>query len=196
MNKIELLSIAVAIAMDGCAASFTAGMNTKTVRPFYAIKLSFIIALFHMLLPILGWSVGIGLANKMLTINVFIAFILLSIVGIKMIVDNYKDLNKPFQVVNISYEYKFKIILGLAIATSIDASAVGLTFVCVGIKSIYVVFIDCLVIGVITFLLCICAVNVGCKFGSKFKNKTGYFGGGILLLIGIKMFIEKLIELI
>lgn len=193
MNYFELISISIGLAMDAFAVSLTAGVRTAKVRPLYALKLAFCFGLFQMIMPIIGWLAGIGFSSKIMSVDKYIAFVLLFIIGVHMVVETYQNNKKPEEIKNKSIEYNLKQIIGLAIATSIDALAVGVTFVCSGVSNISTLLIDCSVIGIITLALCFPAVYLGKKIGSKLASKSGYLGGIILIIVGIKMLIEKLI---
>lgn len=192
MNKLELLSIAFGLAMDAFAVSITAGLKCKKVRFLYALKLALFFGVFQMIMPMIGWLAGVGFSTKIMSVDKYIAFVLLAFIGGKMIIETYRESKEGNNVDNKAYEYTIKIIIGLAVATSIDALAVGITFVCTGISSMNAIFINSSIIGAVTLGLCLCAVYIGNKFGEKFTNKAGYFGGAILILIGIKMLIEKI----
>ncbi|MEG1614957.1 MAG: manganese efflux pump MntP family protein, partial [Oscillospiraceae bacterium] len=136
---------------------------------------------------------GVGFSEKVSAIDKYIAFVLLTIIGVKMIVETNKDKRNDEPVCKME-EQSTKIIIGLAIATSIDALAVGVTFACTGVKLFSTLLYYCGIIGVITFVICFVGTYLGEKFGSKLADKAGYLGGGILVLMGLKMLIEKLIE--
>ncbi|MEG0979867.1 MAG: manganese efflux pump MntP family protein [Oscillospiraceae bacterium] len=193
MKITAIISIALGLSMDAFAISLTSGMTVKKLRASYAAKLATFFGLFQMLMPIIGWLAGVGFSEKVSAIDKYIAFVLLTIIGVKMIVETNKDKRNDEPVCKME-EQSTKIIIGLAIATSIDALAVGVTFACTGVKLFSTLLYYCGIIGVITFVICFVGTYLGEKFGSKLADKAGYLGGGILVLMGLKMLIEKLIE--
>ena len=133
-------------------------------------------------MPLFGYFAGTHLANKFQTLDHWVAFILLGIIGGKMIKDSFskkeeKAKENPFQ---------FTKILVLAIATSIDALAVGVTFAFLKINIVKAVII----IGLITFCLSIAGVKIGNVFGAKYKSKAEFIGGAILVLLGVKILVN------
>ncbi len=193
MKLTEILSIALGLSMDAFAVSLTSGMMVKKLHTAYAAKLAFFFGLFQMLMPVIGWLAGVGFSEKVTAVDKYIAFVLLTAIGVKMFVETYKD-QKSEKSMDKADEYGLKVIFGLAIATSIDALAVGVTFACTGITVFSTMIEYCAIIGVITFVMCFAGTFLGKKFGTKLADKAGYLGGGILVIMGFKMLIEKLIE--
>lgn len=191
MNLSELIYIAVGLSMDAFAVSITSGMIVKNLRVSYAAKLAVFFGLFQMFMPVIGWLAGLGFSEKVVAVDKYIAFVLLTAIGIKMIIETYKEqkITEPTQKAD---EHRLKVIAGLAIATSIDALAVGVTFACTGITTFSTLVRYCGIIGVITLFMCFVGAYIGKKFGKLLANKAGYFGGLILVVMGIKMLIEKI----
>ena len=140
-------------------------------------------------MPFLGWLLGAGFSEKLEAVGPYIAFALLSVIGGKMIFDSLRKKDEerkdlPPQLGNL---------LVLALATSIDAFAVGVTFALNGAQTAPQVLWACLLIAAITFVLCTAGFFVGRRFGGLFSGKAALFGGGLLILIGVKMLVEHLI---
>ena len=193
MKITEILSIALGLSMDAFAVSLTSGMMVKKLRTSYAAKLAILFGLFQMVMPIIGWLAGVGFSDKVAAIDKYIAFILLTFIGVKMLVETYKD-QKSEKSADKAEEQSLKVIIGLAIATSIDALAVGVTFACTGVTIFSTVIAYCSIIGIITFIMCFAGTYLGKKFGGKLADKAGYLGGTILVLMGLKMLVEKLLQ--
>ena len=183
MGIIEILLIAVGLAMDAFAVSVCKGLAMKKLNWEKAIIIALYFSIFQALMPILGYLLGIAFESIITQIDHWIAFVLLLIIGIKMI-------NEVFKEEKQSYDdsVNFKVMLVLSIATSIDALAVGITFAFLNTNIILAVSI----IGIITFLLSLLGVKIGNRFGNKYEKKAQIIGGIILIIIGIKILIDHL----
>ena len=185
MSIISIFLTAVGLAMDAFAASITIGINiSKENKRKIALKTGMFFGGFQAVMPFIGWLLGVNFIEYIEKIDHWIAFVLLSFIGGKMIFeslkkDNYKKDEK---------EYSNKSFFLLAIATSIDALAVGVSFAFLNVNILYAV----IMIGIVTMLLSIMAVYLGKVLGEKFKNKAELFGGAILIVIGIKILLEHL----
>ena len=133
-------------------------------------------------MPLIGYLLGISFQNLIVSIDHWIAFILLGIIGINMIKESLGDDE------NINDSFSFKDMLPLAIATSIDALAIGITFAFLKVNIILAIFF----IGTITFVFSALGIKIGSIFGDKFKNKAELIGGIVLIIIGIKILFEHL----
>lgn len=189
MNLSQIIYIAIGLSMDAFAVSLTNGMTVKKLRFTYALKLAVFFGGFQMLMPIIGWLAGVGFSEKVSAVDNYIAFIVLAFIGIKMIIDSHKQCNCE-DIKEKSEESSLKIIVCLAIATSIDALAVGVTFACTGITLFSTIMMYCAIIGAVTLAICLAGVYMGKRFGSVLANKSGYLGGAILLIIAVKMLIQ------
>ena len=153
------------------------------------VKHAFIIALFfggfQAAMPLAGWALGTYFEKYITSIDHWIAFILLSIIGGKMI---YEAVKPEEECSSISSRLNIKELLVMAVATSIDALAVGITFAFLKVN----IALSVSLIGIITFILSFIGVMVGNRFGSKYKNKAVLAGGIVLILIGIKVLLEHL----
>lgn len=183
MNLFELFILAVGLAMDAFAVSICKGLG----MPKTTIKNTFIVGIwfgsFQALMPVFGYFLGYSFRDKIVTVDHWIAFILLFIIGINMIKEAF---SKEEEETDASLS--FQIMLLMAIATSIDALAVGvsLAFMKVNILS------AALFIGIITFLLSAAGVKIGNIFGTKYKSKAEMAGGIILIFLGTKILLEHL----
>ena len=183
MSLFEIILIGIGLSMDAFAVSVCKGLSMKRL----SIKKSLIIAayfgLFQALMPVIGYFVGKTLSSYVEAVDHWIAFALLALIGANMIRESFsKEENKSNDSVN------FKTMLLLAIATSIDALAVGVTFSFLKVN----LLLSVIIIGVITFILSLLGVKIGNKFGDKFDSKAELTGGIILILIGLKILLEHL----
>lgn len=183
MNLISLFIIAVGLSMDAFAVSICKGLAMKKI----SIGKSLIVGLwfggFQALMPALGYLLGSQFDTYITSIDHWIAFVLLSIIGGNMIKE---ALSKEEEHANDSLAFKEMLIL--AIATSIDALAVGVTFAFLKVQIVPAV----LFIGVITFTLSAIGVKIGNIFGCRYKSKAELAGGIILIVMGIKILLEHL----
>lgn len=181
MNVIEGIIIGASLALDALAVSICKGLEINKFNLKSIIKIGIYFSIFQMLMPTLGFLLGSSFENLIRSIDHYIAFILLFILGIKMIKEK-ED--------NIKEGLSFKIMIYLSIATSIDAFAVGIAYVC-AYGSIFVIR-TILIIGIITFILSSIGVIIGIRFGSCFKGYTNILGGAVLILIGVKILLSHL----
>ncbi len=183
MKAIEIILLSIGLAMDAFAVSVCKGISIKKVTWKKSIIIGIYFGIFQALMPTIGYFLGKAFEKIITSTDHWIAFILLSAIGGNMIKNsfnsNYEDYND---------DIRFKTMIVLAIATSIDALAVGITFAFLNVNLILSVSI----IGVITFLLSILGTKIGNKFGDKYQNKAEFIGGIILILIGIKILLEHL----
>ena len=185
MDILSICLIALGLAMDAFAVSIARGftINTSRVKNALIIALSF--GLFQAIMPVIGWASGSLFKDLIEYIDHWIAFALLSFIGIKMIHESFKitKKDKKIDVLNL------RILLILSIATSIDALAVGVTLSFLDVT----IIMPALMIGIITFSLSFMGVFIGNKFGHFFENKIEALGGIILIGIGIKILLEHLL---
>jgi putative Mn2+ efflux pump MntP len=182
----EIIGIAVGLSMDACAVSITLGLSVKKPKIIEIIIPGVYFGFFQALMPLIGYLAGNNFAKKIQHLDHWIVFVLLGFIGGNMIRDSLskekEELHEnPFQFIKM---------LLLAIATSIDALAVGITFAFFELN----IFIAVLIIGLTTFCLSIIGVKVGHLFGAKFKAKAEFAGGAVLVLLGIKILIEHLLS--
>ena len=179
----ELIAIAVALSMDVFAVSVCKGLSVKKVRLSHALIAGLYFGGFQAMMPLIGYLLGSQFEELITSIDHWIAFALLAFIGANMI---REALGKKEDELNDSFA--FKVMLPLAVATSIDALAVGVTFAFLKVDIIPAV----LLIGATTFLLSALGVKIGSLFGLRFKKKAELFGGIVLILIGLKILLEHL----
>ena len=181
MGLLELFILAVGLSMDAFAVSVCKGLSVKKMEPKHALICGAYFGGFQALMPTIGYLLGSQFESMITQIDHWIAFVLLGIIGINMIKESREDeeLNASFDV---------KTMLALAVATSIDALAVGVTFAFLHVNIVWAVTF----IGCTTFILSAIGVKVGNVFGMKYKSKAEFVGGLILILMGIKILLEHL----
>ena len=185
MTLWELFIIAVGLSMDAFAVSICKGLSVKKVTFGHAAICGGYFGAFQAIMPVIGFVLGVQFKDLITSVDHWIALILLCLIGANMI---RESLSKEEEEMDCSF--CFRAMLPLAIATSIDALAVGVTFAIMDIGSKIVFAV--LFIGVITFILSAIGVKIGNVFGAKFKAKAEFFGGVVLILMGLKIFLEDL----
>lgn len=189
MGFLELALIGVGLSMDAFAVSICKGLSMRKVDKKYMLVLAAFFGGFQALMPTLGWFLGSQFQTYITAIDHWIAFILLTLIGGKMILDVIKEKGENEEVCpDDSVRIDLKEFFLLAVATSIDALAVGITFAFLQVKLASSVTI----IGCITFCFTIAGVLIGNAFGTKFKDKATILGGVILIAIGVKILLEHL----
>lgn len=193
MSLFELFVLAIGLSMDAFAVSICKGLSMKKV----SIKQCGIVGIyfggFQGLMPLIGYILGVQFKDYITSIDHWIAFILLGLIGINMIRESMEKDDEEINLSETAAEseediLKFKNMIMLAIATSIDALAVGVTFAFLQVDIVPAVSF----IGIITFVLSMIGVKIGNIFGTKFKSKAEFAGGAILILIGLKILLEHL----
>lgn len=193
MDYISVICIAIGLAMDAFAVSVSNGATTKNLKLPYSIKLSLFFGGFQFLMPVIGWFVGKAGEGFISQVDHWVAFVLLGFIGGKMIADYIKEKKEE-----ISTEKKERLsnrtIFVLAIATSIDALATGVILPsAVGASTYKLMLVSVIIIGVITFIICMLGVYLGKLFGVLLSRYSTIFGGTVLILIGGKILFEHLI---
>ena len=183
----ELFLIGVGLAMDAFAVSVCKGLAMDKVNKKQAVVIGLYFGGFQALMPFIGWFLGVSFQKYITSIDHWIAFILLVFIGGKMILEAVKDPDIE-EIREKDPPLDHKEMLMLAVATSIDALAVGITFAFLDTPIVEAVVI----IGVTTFALSVFGVFVGNFFGTKYKKKAEIAGGIILILIGVKILLEHL----
>lgn len=182
MSIIEIILIGIGLSMDAFAVSICKGLSLKSINIKNSIIVGLYFGIFQGLMPILGYLLGINFESFITSIDHYIVFILLLILGINMIKDSLNTNEE------LNDKLDFKTMLVLSVATSIDALAVGISFAFLQVN----IIISSLIITMITFIFCSIGVIVGNKVGNKCGSKAMMLGGIILILIGIKILIEHL----
>ena len=183
MNILEILLISVGLAMDAFAVAICKGLSMKKINLKKILIVGVYFGLFQAIMPVVGYFLGSFFEELVTQVDHWVAFILLSIIGINMIKEIF---SKDEEECNDSVDFKTMVVL--AIATSIDALAVGITFAFLKTN----ILIAALTIGIVTFLISVAGVKIGNKFGDKFEKKAQLAGGVILILIGLKILLEHL----
>lgn len=189
MGLFEIIFIGIGLSMDAFAASICGGIKIKERKVKYALIMALFFGAFQAIMPVIGYFAGKAFSDFIVKIDHYIAFILLSFLGGKLIVENILERKKIVECdCEKEYKFSYKETFVLAIATSIDALAVGVTFAFLKVN----VLLSVSVIGLLTFALCIIGVFIGNLTGEKFKSKAEIFGGIVLILIGLKILLEHL----
>lgn len=191
MNLLELFIIAVGLSMDAFAVSICKGLSMRKLQFKNALIVGLYFGIFQGGMPLLGYFLGVQFQDKITSFDHWIAFVLLGIIGFKMIKESLeKEPEQELATDDISEELSFKNMTILAIATSIDALAVGVTFAFLNVDILPAVSF----IGIVTFVLSMVGVKIGNIFGTKYKSKAELAGGLILVLMGIKILVEHLVS--
>lgn len=185
MGIISILLIAIGLAMDVTAVSLTIGINSNENNKLsMALKSGLTFGLFQGLMPLIGWLLGIKFTSYIEKVDHWIAFGLLVFIGGKMFVEGIRNDQDEEE----SKDYSAKRFVLLAIATSIDALAIGVSFAFLNVNILSAVSI----IGITTFIFSIIAVYLGQILGSIFKSKAEILGGVILIFMGSKILVDHL----
>ena len=183
MGALEILLISIGLAMDAFAVSICKGLSMKTMNWKKAIVVGAYFGTFQALMPVIGYFLGVGFESLVTKIDHWIAFVLLVLIGISMLKEAF---SKNSEQHDDSIGFRTMVIL--AIATSIDALAVGITFAFLQVNMI----LADIMIGIVTFIICVLGVKIGNKFGDKYERKAEVVGGLILIFMGIKILLEHL----
>ena len=202
MGIIDVILIGIGLSMDAVAVSVSNGIADSKMKWRKILLIAGAFGIFQGIMPFLGYLLGSVFARFISMIAPYLAFALLGFIGGKMIIEAIRDMKNPDkETLEEEGKAKEKLTIGIlliqAVATSIDAFAVGVNMACYescGNMSI-AVWLACIIIACITFILCTVAVLVGKKTGDVFSDKATLVGGIILVVIGIKMLIEGIISL-
>lgn len=184
---ISLFLIGVGLAMDAFAVSVCKGLSMQKVNKKQTAVIGLFFGGFQALMPVVGWALGVRFKKYITNIDHWIAFILLVLIGANMIREAVSDKGEEADV-EMDPPLRIKEMLLLAIATSIDALAVGVTFAFLK----YPIAEATVIIGCTTFVLSVIGVYVGNIFGKKYEKRAEIVGGVILILIGTKILLEHL----
>ena len=185
MGLLELFILAIGLSMDAFAVSVCKGLATQRVNPKHMIIAGIWFGGFQALMPLIGYFLGTAFEKYVTAVDHWIAFILSGAIGGNMIKEAFSGGENE-----ADGSFGFKTMLVMAIATSIDALAVGITFALLPDVNIVAAVSF---IGVTTFILSAVGVKIGNVFGAKYKSKAELAGGIILIILGIKILIEHLI---
>lgn len=184
MDIVSLLALAVGLSMDAFAVSVCKGLALKKVNAKHMCIVGAWFGGFQALMPTIGYLLGVRFEQYITAIDHWIAFVLLALIGANMI----REAVSPGEDEEADASLGFKTMLLMAVATSIDALAVGITFAFLSVNIIPAA----LTIGVTTFALSAVGVKVGSVFGLKYKKRAEIAGGVILCLLGLKILLEHL----
>lgn len=178
----QILLMSFSLAMDAFSVSIVGGMKSQTAKIVQALKVAVFFGTFQAVMPLIGWSIGEATKSFIDAVDHWVAFILLGIIGIKMIHEASSDNDEKKNILNT------RTLLMLAIATSIDALIVGITLSFFNIP----LFISVGAIGIVTFILSFIGFLFGRQIGVLFGRRVEILGGIVLIIIGLKILIEHL----
>lgn len=181
MSAIELFLIGISLSMDAFAVSICKGLSVGKIKPKHMILAGLWFGGFQALMPLIGYMLGSTFEQYIVSIDHWVAFILLGVIGFNMVKESKEEEHQDAS-------FAFKAMLVLAIATSIDALAVGVTFAFLQVDIILAIS----PIGVTTFVFSAAGIKIGSIFGAKYKSKAELFGGIVLIAMGTKILIEHL----
>lgn len=187
MDGITLVLLALGLSMDAFAVSISNGIAYGKITRQRIVITAAMFGLFQGLMPVIGFFAGVVFSGFISSIDHWVALILLGFIGVKMIFDAIEDAKNPTAECETCV-FTFKILMMQAIATSIDALAVGISFAALDAN----IFSGASLIAVITFLCCLIGGFLGKKFNDLFASKATFVGGVILIGLGIKIFLEHM----
>ena len=188
MGFLELFLIGVGLSMDAFAVAICQGLSMTRIKWGHALTVGLYFGGFQALMPFIGWMLGSQFAARIQSFDHWIAFILLMLIGGNMLREALSGEEDEAEAAAIGAGLDHKKLFLMAIATSIDALAIGITFA----------FLDtailpaCGIIGTTTFCISVAGVAVGCWFGARYKKRAELTGGVILMLLGVKILLEHL----
>ena len=184
MEYFTIFLIAIGLCFDSFAVSVSSGLTHQKIKFHQALRIAFSLAFFQGLMPLVGWMLGYSLKFYMIEWDHWVAFILLGSLGGKMLYESLTngEEEKTFNPLN------FWVIIGMSLATSIDALVVGFTLAMVDVT----IYISVIIIGVVTFLVSMLGILFGKKTGNRYGKKVEIIGALILIGIGVKILIEHL----
>lgn len=182
MSLLELFVIAVGLSMDAFAVSVCKGLSVRKLAPKHCLLAGLYFGGFQAAMPVIGYLLGIRFQQMITSVDHWIAFVLLVLIGGNMVRESRE------QGEHLDDSFDVKTMLLLAVATSIDALAVGVTFAFLNVRIVPAVSL----IGAVTFFLSAAGIKVGNVFGSKYESKAELAGGVILIVMGTKILLEHL----
>ena len=181
MGIAELVIIAVGLSMDAFAVSIGKGLSLKQIKLRHVLSVGLWFGGFQALMPLIGYLLGATFTAVVSDFDHWIAFFLLCIIGFNMIRDSFSKEEEKHDD-----DFSFRTMLMLAVATSIDALAVGVSFAFLSVD----LWISVALIGLITFAFSAVGLKIGNIFGNKYKSKAEFTGGVVLVLMGVKILVE------
>ena len=182
MGLVELIILSVGLAMDAFAVSICKGLAMKKMKWKNAIIIGLYFGIFQAIMPLIGYLLGVRFQSAITSIDHWVAFVLLVGIGANMIREAFGEEEQ------LDDSFSVKTMLPLAVATSIDALAVGVSFACIDVDIVPAIAI----IGTTTFILSAVGIKIGNVFGAKYKSKAEFLGGAVLILLGLKILLEDL----
>lgn len=182
MSILYYIVLGIGLSVDSFTASVSSGVCISDLKIKHIVKIALLMSFFQALMPIIGWGLGVKFQHYIESFDHWIAFALLGIIGINMIISSFNndDNSKDYGPSNT------KLLAGMAIATSIDAMAVGVSF---GLLNISII-VPVILIGVITFIFSFCGAWFGNKLGNKYNSGLEFMAGVVLFGLGTKILIE------
>lgn len=182
MGIIELLFIAIGLSMDAFAVSIGKGLSVRKIKMHHSMSVGVWFGGFQALMPLVGYCLGASFASVVADFDHWIAFVLLGLIGVNMIREACSDDE------NVNPDFSIKTMFIMAVATSIDALAIGISFAFLGVN----IVTSAVVIGITTFAFSVVGLKIGNIFGCRYKSKAEIAGGIILICIGVKILVEHL----
>ena len=186
MGFLDIILIGVSLSMDAFAVAICAGLRMRKIDYRQAGIISLFFGGFQALMPVVGWGLGQLFARYVDSIDQYIAFGLLAFIGGKMIYDAIREVKEGDESCAV-VDMRVKTLTVMAIATSIDALAVGVTF---GLEPSVRIVPSALIIGATTFAISFAGVAIGNLFGARFRAKAQIAGGAVLILVGLKILLD------
>ncbi|MFA6296766.1 MAG: manganese efflux pump MntP family protein [Patescibacteria group bacterium] len=184
MSLINIFFIAIALSFDAMAVAAANGAHHHQMGAKKALRIAFFFGFFQFLMPLIGYILGIGLVQFISGIDHWIAFILLTILGVRMLIESFKkEEEKKIDI------HSLKILLTQSIATSIDALIIGVTIALLPVN----IWLSVSIIGITTFTLSLISIYIGKKSGEKWGKKAEIIGGLVLIGIGLKILLGHLL---
>ena len=187
MTVIEILIIAVGVSMDAFAVSICKGLSVGKVRPRHVFSAGIWFGGFQALMPLVGYFLGVSFTDFVSNVDHWIAFILLGIIGGNMLKESFhRD-----EACDVDPDFSFKTMLAMAVATSIDALAIGVSLAFLKVN----IWLAVVLIGLTTGTFSSIGILIGNLFGCRYKSKAEFVGGFILVAMGLKILLEHTVLL-
>jgi putative Mn2+ efflux pump MntP len=185
VSLVNIMGIALGLAMDAFAVSIATSVNLGRVTPRQTFRLSFHFGLFQAMMPVIGWLAGATFANRFMAFDHWVAFGLLLLIGARMIYESFarrgrEDRGDPT---------RWPSLVILSIATSIDALAVGVSFAMLDVT----IWLPCAIIGLVAAGMTIMGLRIGARLGLRFGSRMELVGGLVLVAIGVKILLQDLL---
>ena len=184
MSYFDVAALAFALSMDAFAVSVCKGLAMEKATLGKSAIVGCRFGVFQAVMPLIGYFLVFLFTDLVMNIDHYIALVLLCLIGANMIRESFSKDEE-----NVSASLSFTVMLTMALATSIDALAAGVTFIGMPVPQTVVAV---MLIGIITFLLSAIGVRIGSVFGTRFKSKAEFVGGLVLIFLGVKIFVEHM----